>query len=261
MTSQTRREGAPAVARAVRVLELIADHGGSMRMSDIAARLGIAKSSLHHVLGALIDVGWLERNETTKEVSLGIGVWEVGQAYEVAKTLSQRAQPFIDAVRDQLGETVRVALLSGTSNVCVAKASGERTLVFDQRVGARLPAHATGLGKALLSGLSDDEVRALYDGYLFEPFTEHTIMTVDDLVADLREARSRGFAEDRGEFILGIHCIAYPVTRRDGTTVAALSVSVPNARFDDEHRRRTLAALAGAADGLSQRLTAEVALA
>jgi DNA-binding IclR family transcriptional regulator len=243
------------------VLQLVADEGGSMRMSDIALRLGIAKSSLHHVLAALIESGWIERDEASKEVSLGLRTWEVGQAYEVAKTLSQRAQPFIDHVRDELNETVRVAVLSGLDNVCIGKSLGSHTLVFDQRVGARLPAHATGLGKALLSGFDDAEIARLYDGYVFEPFTEHTLVSVDDLTADLAAARRRGWTEDNGEFILGIRCIAVPVRSREGQVTAALSVSVPSPRFTEEHQTKTLRLLSEASEQLSIRIAGEVPLA
>lgn len=223
-------------------------------MSELAEDLGIAKSSLHHLLTALTDAGWLERDATTKELSLGLRAWEVGQSYQAGKTLSQRAQPFMDSIRDQLGETVRLAVLSRTDNVLLAKSDGVHTLVFDQRVGARLPAHATGLGKALLSGRRDSELAELYSDYAFESFTTNTLASADAIIAEARASRERGWAEDDGEFILGIRCIAYPVRSREGEVVAALSVSVPVSRYTELHQTSTHSLLAGAAAALAERL-------
>ncbi|MEV8267348.1 IclR family transcriptional regulator [Microbacterium sp. NPDC076911] len=257
--SEAKRESAPAVARALEILEFLAATGGSVRMSDLAGQLGMPKSSTHHVLSALLDAGWLEREPTTKEITLGLRAWEVGQAYDAAQTLSQRAQPFIDAVRDELGETVRLAILSEHDNVCIAKSTGLHTLVFDQRVGARLPAHATGLGKALLAGLSPAQIGERYQDYAFEPFTENTLVSVEALENDLAQIRERGWADDNGEFILGIQCIALPVRSRTGDVLAAISVSVPSARFDQEHQEKTTVLLTQAAAALSERLSSGVA--
>lgn len=261
MAEADRRGGAPAVVRALRVLERIAATGGTVRMSELAVELGIPKSSLHHLLAALTDAGWLEREPATNELSLGLRAWEVGQAYEVAKTLSQRAQPYMDSVRNALGETVRLAVRSGTDNVLVAKSDGLHTLVFDQRVGARLPAHATGLGKALLSGLDAPALAGLYRDYVFEPFTENTLTSVDAIAAEVAAIRQRGWAEDDGEFILGIRCIAYPVRSRTGDVIAALSVSVPVARFTDDHQAGTHRLLEHAVIELGTRLGGEIELA
>ncbi len=249
---------APAAVRALRVLELLADSGGSLSLTQIASELGLPKSSVHHVLSALLEFGWVERDENLR-MTLGLRAWEVGQAYDLAQTLSQRARPFMDDVRDRLAETVRLAVLSGSDQVCIAKSPGPQALVFDQRVGARLPCHATGLGKALLLGLQDGEIDALYaDG--LEQFTEATLRDVAALKAELAAARAAGYAEDHGEYILGIRCVAVPVRSRDDQVVAALSVSGPLRRFDDEHTHAAAEALREAADQLSQRLGDETEL-
>ncbi|MHA4816153.1 IclR family transcriptional regulator [Streptomyces aculeolatus] len=247
------RFSAPAVVRGLRVLELLADAGGSMSLTEIADELDLPKSTMHHVLTALVEFGWVERDPETLRMGLGLRVWEVGQAYDRAQTLSQRARPFMERVRDELGETVRLAIRSGSDQVCIAKSVGPQQLVFDQRVGARLPCHATGLGKALLSGLEDHEVDALYPA-VPERFTETTLAGLSALKAELAMARKAGYAEDRGEYILGIRCVAVPVRSRNDQIIAALSVSGPTRRFDDEHIRRAQAALRRAADELAGRL-------
>lgn len=253
------RFAAPAAVRALRVLELLADSGEALTLTELASRLDLPKSSVHHVVSALVEMGWLERDPQSLRLTLGLRAWEVGQAYDLAQTLSQRARPFMDRVREAIGETVRLAVRSGSDQVCIAKSLGPHTLVFDQRVGARLPCHATGLGKALLTGLSQDAVAALYPGGL-EQFTETTLADVPELQAELAAARERGYAEDDGEYILGIRCVAVPVRSRTGEVVAALSVSGPTRRFDDAHVAECRTALVDAATALGARLGEETEL-
>ncbi|NLP84182.1 IclR family transcriptional regulator [Microbacterium sp. CFH 90308] len=251
--------GGRAVERALSVLELAAASGGRLRLTDIADKLGIPKSSAHNLLGSLTRTGWLERNPRTREFSLGVRAWEIGHAYVTLKPLTQRAQPVMDSLRDLLGETVRLSVLVDTDNLCVAKSSGTHPLIFDQPVGARLPAHATGLGKALLSGLTTEQITALYPDDKLDVFTSTTLATVRDLEMRLEEARSQGWVEDHGEYVPGIWCVAVPIRDEDDAVVGAMSVSFPVERFaaESEHARR---ALLQAAAEVSRRLGASHAV-
>lgn len=253
-----RKVGAPAVVRGLRVLELLAE-SESASLTEVAAALGLPKSSVHHILAALIQAGWVERDPATMRVSLGLRAWEVGQAYDLAQTLSQRARPFMDEVRDSSGETVRLAIRSGTEQVCVAKSRGEHTLVFDQRIGARMACHATGLGKALLTGLDGAEIATLYQGRELERFTDNTITEITALQEEVARSHERGWAEDNGEYILGIRCVAVPVTDRDGQVIAALSVSGTTSQFPLEQAQRCRELLIEAAGALAARLGEQTA--
>ncbi|WP_169053877.1 IclR family transcriptional regulator [Agromyces sp. H66] len=248
-----RGPAAPAALRTLRILELLADAESALSLTEIASRLGLPKSSVHHVVSVLVDRGWVERDDELR-MSLGLRAWEVGQAYDLAQSLTQRARPYLTEVRDAVDETVRLAVLSGTDQVCLAKVPGSHPLVFDQRIGARLPCHATGLGKALLSGRSGDEIRKLYASGPLEQFTAQTLADRDALEAELATIRERGYAEDLGEYVLGIRCVAVPVRTREGDVVASISVSGPVHRFDDEHVERARAALQSAAEQLGVRL-------
>ncbi|NEE04714.1 IclR family transcriptional regulator [Phytoactinopolyspora halotolerans] len=259
MAEETPRFAAPAVVRCLRVLELLADSGGSMSLTEVADALDLPKSSVHHILTALNEFGWVERDPDTLRVTLGLRAWEVGQAYDLAQSLSQRARTYMDQVRDKLSETVRLAVRSGSDQVCIAKTQGPHKLVFDQRVGARLPCHATGLGKALLTGLDDTEIDALYPAGL-ERFTENTVADLPALKAELATAREAGYAEDYGEYILGIRCVAVPVRSRGDQVVAALSVSGPTRQFTDAHVHESIEALRAAAASLGLRLGDETEL-
>src|SRR5690606_10655846 len=110
-----------------------------------------------------------------------------------------------------LNETVQLSILDGTHNVYVAKFEAEHHLMLVSQVGSRLPAHATGLGKALLSGLDESELEQLYNRTNLERFTSRTITSLTELSAELELVRRRGYATDNGEYTIGVYCVAVPV--------------------------------------------------
>jgi DNA-binding IclR family transcriptional regulator len=154
----------------------------------------------------------------------------------------------MDSLRDLLGETVRLSVLIDRDNLCVAKSPGAHPLIFDQPVGARLPAHATGLGKALLSGLTPRAVRALYPEDRLDVFTPTTLKTVDELEGSLVQARAQGWVEDHGEYVQGIWCVAVTIRDDESAVVGAMSVSFPVDRFASESDRARSALLQASAE-------------
>ena len=248
--------GAPSAVRALRILEYLAERGTGVRPADIACALSLPKSSTHLLLTTLVDYGWVDLDEKTRELSLGLKAWEVGQGYARAKSLTERASRHMDAVRNALGETVRLAVLDGIENVYVAKSDGGQALALDTAIGSRLPAYATGLGKVLLADLSREELQRRFRDVAFECFTSRTIDSITSLERALETVRRRGYGEDRGEYVSGVHCVAVPVRDRDGRVIAAMSVSVPSVRFQRTHRLHALSALLEAGSRLSQELGA-----
>lgn len=241
-----------SAVRALAILDLLTQRGAPMRFSEIAQQLGYPQSSLHGLMRTLHAAQWLEFDEGTRQYTLGIRAWEAGNAYMRAVSLADRAMPYMNQVRDELNETVQLAVLDeGRHNVYLAKAEGDQRLVLESRVGSRLPAHATGVGKVLLAALGDDEIRRRLGGVELETYTATTPGTVDALVERLDEIRSRGYGTDDEEYTEGVRCVAVPVRDHSGATVAAMSVSVPVVRFTDALRERSLDTLHDAAERLS----------
>ena len=158
--------------------------------------------------------------------------------------------------RDELNETVQLAVLDGIDNVYVAKVEADHPLRLVSHVGSRLPAYATGLGKVLLAGLEPGEVRKRMTGTAFTRFTERTITSLDVLEQRLAEIRAKGYGEDEGEYTPGVYCVAVPVTAQDGGPIAAMSCSIPSARMigEEEQRDRLVQSLSRHAAALSRQL-------
>lgn len=215
--------------RALQVLSLLTGNPRGLTFAEIISDLDLPKSSTHGLLRTMLNRGYLAQNDDRRFL-LGVRVWEAGQAWLRGLDLASVARAPLEAARDQLNETVQLAVLDGVDNVYVAKVEADHRVVLQSAVGSRLPASTTGLGKALLSGLTDEDIRERFSGYEFPAFTERSITSLDGLVRAVIAARDRGYAIDDGEYTPGVYCVAVPVRNHEGAVCAALSVSVPEIR-------------------------------
>ena len=221
--------------------------------------LGLPKSSLHGLLTTLTDRGWVDLHESTRRYRIGLRLWQVAQSFSNLDLLANLAQKHLEAVRDELNETVQLAVLDGIDNIYVAKVESEHTLRLVSHVGARLPAYATGLGKVLLAYLEPAGLRRRMANVEIRPFTTRTVSSVDALERGLDIIRTRGYGEDEGEYTAGVYCIAVPVRAGGGEVVAAMSCSIPSARFGgtDKERASLLSSLSLHAQALSDELSGD----
>jgi len=247
--------GVKSARRALAILELLSERAAALTFTEIGRALDYPRSSLHGLLRTLEESQWIEQDEHTRSYTLGIRAWEAGSAYGRAVGLADRARRFMEEVRDALDETVQLAVLDdGRHNVYIAKVDGAQLLVLESRVGRRLEAHATGVGKVLLAGLPPEQLRARLGPGPLERFTASTIADPEALADELARVRARGYALDNEEYTVGVRCVAVPVHDHTTTVVAGMSVSVPSIRFGDERREQALALLLRASAGLSAAL-------
>jgi IclR family transcriptional regulator, KDG regulon repressor len=251
-----------AVDRVLDVFETLSEEPEGLSLSELARRLEVPKGSLHPIVARLLARGYLARRGAAGgaggagvgELRLGLHLWSTGAAYLERLDLVPVAQPAMRRLADALNESVQLAMLDGVHNVYVARQDSRQPVRLVSRVGARLHAHATGLGKMLLAALPDAEVRRRLGPGPLPRFTAGTLAGVDALCAELARIRERGYATDDEEYTPGIRCVAMPVRDRSGETVAAMSVSVPAFRFDAALRERALAALGAATREVSSEL-------
>jgi DNA-binding IclR family transcriptional regulator len=244
-------EGVKSAVRVLAVISLLTTVPNGATFGDICDRLELPKSSMHALLRTMTDQGFLTIDPSTRRYHIGIRLWEAGQTYAQGFDLSSVARPFMEATRDALRETVQLAILDGVDNVYIAKVEADQRLALQSRVGARLPAYATGLGKVLLAELSDAEVRRRFNGLSLEAFTDKSVTDVATLLEVIGEVRARGYGTDDGEYTPGVVCTAVPIRGRSGEVLAAMSVSVPEVRSTPESRRYTLDVLLQEARSMS----------
>ncbi|WP_238007108.1 IclR family transcriptional regulator [Dactylosporangium sp. AC04546] len=248
--------GVKSAERALDLMEYLAAHRSGATFPQISQDLGFPKSSLHALLGTLVGRGWIYLDEERRLYRIGVRVWETAQSFAYLDSLAHRAEPHLRAARDQLNETVQLAVLDGIDNVYIAKVEADHPLRLVSRVGMRLPAYATGLGKVLLAFLDPADLKARLEGVAMRRFTQHTIATSQQLFERVKEIRERGFGEDDGEYTPGVFCVAVPVRDATGRVVAAMSCSIPRVRLGDgpAHRDHLVQTLTRHCDAMSRDL-------
>ena len=244
--------GVQSVERAFEILEVIAKHGGELSLSEIAEGTQMPAASIHRLIRTLVSLGYV-RQEPSRRYGLAVGLIRLGDG--AAKRLGTWARPVLAGLVEKIGETANLAILEGSHALYVAQAPGRHSMRMFTEVGARVHLHSTGVGKALLAQLSDDEVSKILELAGMPALTDHTITDPDMLRHDLAVTRARGYALDEGEQETGVSCVAVPVPAAPVPT--AISFSAPTPRLTPDVVRRGAPALLEAARSLSDRLTAE----
>jgi DNA-binding IclR family transcriptional regulator len=236
--------------RTVELLELLAGYSEPLTLSEIHRELAYPKSSLFVLLRTLVARGWVETDRRGTGYAIGVRALLVGTSYLDRDPVIRAATRVLEVLRAEVNETVHLARLDGPDVVYLASRESAHHLRLTSRVGRRVPAHATALGKALLAGRTDDEVDALLPARL-EALTPHTTVDRGALFDELAAVRDRGYAAERGQNTPGLGCYAVALAYRTPPT-DAISCSVPYARLDDaDHAAAVLEAVRRHAEQLS----------
>jgi IclR family KDG regulon transcriptional repressor len=251
MSEQTR-QGAREVKsafRALELLELLTRETRPLLFSDFQRSLRYPKASLHALLRTMRTSQWIDLDPVSKRYSLGARIREAGMAFVRMSPLDTLARPIMEQLRDATSETVQLAVLDGAEALCIAKVDYAHALRLDLIVGQRLEAHASGVGKVLLSEMPKAEYEEWLSNRKLERFTASTITDARTLAAELKAIRQRGYAIDHEERTIGATCVAVAIRDHHGRCIAAMSVSAPTARFGARRRKSALVRLqAGAAE-------------
>lgn len=235
---------APAVTRAALILDVMAQADGeAVGPSELARRLSLPKSSIANICGALADAGLVRRVGTG--FALGRRLAELGGAY--LATVDQ-VQEFYEASRQlEAGseETVQFAVLDGLEMTYLARHDGRQPVRLTSGIGRRLPASCTATGKAALASLDDAELARRFAGVTSLPIlSARSHRTVEELMADLREVRRRGYAIDDEETMEGVVCYGVMVeSRQPGEGPYAASITLVKVRATHERVSTLLADL------------------
>ena len=234
--------------RTLSVLEALAAEKEPIGLAELVRLLGIPKSSLHSIIRTMIWRGWVNSDPLTGGLSLGPRVLILRSAHIESDSLVKVVAPTLDALAGALGETVHLGSLDGADVVYLDKRESIHPLRLYSAVGKSLPAHATALGKAILSQLAESAVQKLIKEPL-QKLTENTISNWEDLRVELERTRTQGYAIDNEENAAGITCFAVPL-RSKGQVTNALSVSIPTSRLTDELKARTIEQLMRAQESI-----------
>lgn len=250
MVEQKGVRDVKSAARTVDILEVLGGlDGRPISLRELAEQTDVPRSSLYALLQTLVSRGWVRTDATGSRYAIGVRALLVGTSYIDGDPRLAVTRPHVDALAEELGETVHFARLDGVDVVYLATRESQHYLRPFSRVGRRLPAYATSLGKAILAEWPDVDVEKLVPADV-PRLTDHTLDR-PGLLADLATVRERGYAVDDEEGTVGLRCFGVAL-RYDSPVVDAISCSVPIARLTPEAERTIVAALGRAREAIER---------
>lgn len=220
------------LARAAAVVGAFDHRSPSLSLAELSRRTGLPKSTVHRIVGELVGLRVLERTEPGAADGYRLGMWlfERGELVPAHRSLSDAALPVMEDLRAATRQRIHLAVLEGV-DVVYLEILGDIGIDIASRTGGRVPAHATGVGKAILAYSSAATLRARIEAGL-PRLTPRTIVTPGGLTAELRKIRSCGMALDLEEANLGVSCVAAPVFGANHKVRAGLSITGATASVD-----------------------------
>ena len=240
--------------RAFDIVELLSRETGGLNLTEIATRMNLNKSTAHRILAALQERGYVEKREQGKVYRLGLEFIELSSAFLNSLELKTEAQPILNQLSRQTGQTVFMAIMREGDVVYIDKVESFNSLRRYKIIGKRMPSYATSLGKSLLTGLTEAEIVTLYEDREFNKITEYTIDNVHDLLKEVDLTRRRGWAHDNQENELGTMCVGAPIYDYRNMVVAAVSVAWEIEGQPDLDLKRVAALVVEATQEISHRM-------
>ena len=241
--------GEGAVARAFSVLELLALEKEPVRLSAVALKLGMQKSTVHRILSTLSGLGYVEQEPSTACYRATLKLWELGSGLAEHHPIKRAASAFLQRLHQATRETVSLNILSGDDVLYLDKIVSPRPIRFTSRVGSRLPAPLTAGGKAILA--YEPEARAIIRRTR-QRIEKRLRLNAEALQNELEEVRRQGYATS--SFREGVVAFGAPILGRDGRAAAAISVSAPTTRLTPEKREAIIEQLLVTCTEISERV-------
>lgn len=247
--SDANRYTIPNLDRALTVLEYLARHPEGAGISAISAELKVPLNSVFRIAETLWARDYLYRDLDSKRYYLGRKLLTLGYAAVAGGSLAEKAIPVMHTLRDELGETVLLGVLTHHEGVVLDQVPARHPVKVQVDLGIRFPLYSAAPGKAFLANLPAPEREAILDAMVFQRFTEKTITNRADLEVALEECRSTGYGCDRGEEMTGINCVGSAILDHRGYPIGAIWITGPAFRLPleriDEVGRRVAEAVAG----------------
>lgn len=236
MSSTERHTPASLLDRVSLILDCFSKPNVSLSVSEIARQTGLPKSTTSRLISSLVSHRFLEYSDG--KLVLGLRFFELGENASVPQTLRRLTRAQMELLRHETGHTVQLAVLEGQHVVYLEILRARATPKLPSRVGGRVPAHATALGKAILAFSSPTLTETLVDGGLTK-IGPRTITDPNQFRADLWTTRAEGVALDEEESTPNLYCVAVPILVGD-KPVAAISVSAHGNDLDVKRTKETL---------------------
>jgi IclR family acetate operon transcriptional repressor len=218
-----------SAGKALDILFYLAKASSEISLARMSKETGMNKATALRYLSVLESRGVVERHHGGW--TLGLSLFELGSKVPVRALVVEKLKPIIERLARESGESVNLACLAGDSAIYLDRAEANRSLRMRSAPGDRLPLYCTGVGKAILSQLSEERIRAILGSVPLPKINETTLTEPEDVIREAKRARELGYGVDREEYEIGLTCIAMPLHLPGSDFAGAISISGPSARM------------------------------
>lgn len=244
----------PALERALSILETLAESKHGLTLLELRERLNLPKSSVHSLLVALERRGYLHRREGTGRYLFGLKLFSLANMAISGLELREVARPCLRELMRATRLTVHMGILEGGDAVVVEKLEPPGIVRLATWIGKRMDVHCTGLGKALIAYLPEEDLERTITARSLPRHNENTVCGARRLRENLARTRQRGYAVDDEEDEIGLRCIGAPVFGGSGDVLAGISIAGTTAQITTENEAKLAAAVVRAAESVSRQL-------
>lgn len=236
-----------AVERALILLRYIVDNADGLSIREASRNLGYSPATVQKLINALKAQGYVVQDPLTERYHLGPEAVQLGLMALSRLELRRVARPHLERLSQESNETVFLAIPRDSHAIYVDKVVSPQEIRTDAPLGVNRPYNCTAVGKVLLAGMSDEQIEQLAAQGAFERWTANSITDLETLRAEIEKVRALGWARDNEEYIVGAGCVAAPIRDYSGKVIAALTISGPIARLNEQLDRHVALVKAAAA--------------
>lgn len=223
-----------SLSRGITLLEHIGGAKQGIQLSDLALQMGLPVSTTHRLLNTLLSHQFVAHDADTGTWSIGVDAFRTGNAFLQQRDITAQSRPFLKQLVNASGETANLSIFEAGNAVIISQVQCKALMRMLSPIGGLMPLHASAIGKSFLSAMPEEQVMKLLGEQGLKPLTEHTYVTVEALLKDLELTRQRGYAIDDQEQDNDLRCVAANIYDENQEVVAAISVSGPDKRINDE---------------------------
>ena len=240
----------PALGKGVALLETVAREPG-LGFTGIQERLGMPKSSTHHLISTMCELGLIKRR-SVGGYALGLKLLELAGLANENNDLQRDAMPLLRQFAQQVQLTCHLGVFELGEAVYLARVEGARDIVVKSHVGQRFPVNCSALGKSLIAWMAPEQLDGVMANLSFEKRMPKTVTNAADFRSQLAEVRHRGWSLDDEEQAPNCRCIAAPIRDRDGVVVAAISAVGTVEQVEDRRFEPLAAQVIAVANAISE---------
>lgn len=242
------------IDRAFDILELLSLEKDGLGVTEIGHRVGLHKSTVHRILSAMAERGYIEKSADRGIYRIGLKLVEISSVYLNNVELKTEARPYLWDLTSKLNQPSHLAILDGTEAVYIDKVDVVNSIRLYSQIGRRIPVYCSALGKCLLSGYSDVELAEVVSRLEFTRLTAKTILDKDDFIRQVKRVRVCGWSVDDEEHEEGVRCLASPILDYRRQVIAAISITGPTAVLSKQREEEISRLVVDAAHAISRRL-------